>query len=164
GHVALRAGAGPLVGYPIEDLFLFALGRNRRSQVPVARRSLAQVIETEIGHDAVDPSVERALKAEAANIYVGAQEGFLVDVLGVFLRSGKMNRQPQHGTIVLPDQFFKSGRVAELSPADELGVIYPNWTNLLSMLNSKLYGVFHFSSPRQHFSRRTYNPYRARSE
>jgi hypothetical protein len=96
------------------------------------------VIETQIGHDSVDPGIERALKPEAANVYVRAQEGFLVNVLGIFLRTGEMHRQAQNWPIVLPHQFFESAGVAELSSADKLGVIYTSWTNLVSMLNSNL--------------------------
>ena len=101
-------------------------------------RSLPQVIEAQVGHDSVDPGIEGTLKAEAANVYISTQKGFLVDVLSIFLRAGEMNCEAQHGTVVLPYQFFESGCVAELSSADELCVIYANWTNLLSMLNSDL--------------------------
>jgi hypothetical protein len=96
------------------------------------------MVETQIRHDAVDPGVERALKPEAADVDVSAQEGFLVDVLAVFLRASEMNRQPEYGPVVLANQFFKSGGIAELCSADELRVIYPSCSNLLPMLDSKL--------------------------
>ena len=96
------------------------------------------MVETQIGNDAINPGIERALKAEAPNIYVGAQKGFLVDVLAIFLRSGEMNRQAENGPVVLADQFFESGGIAQLSSADELRVIYARGANLLSTLDSKL--------------------------
>ena len=49
-----------------------------------------------------------------------------------------MNRQAEHGPVVLANQFFESGGIAELCSADELRVIYPSCSNLLSMLDSKL--------------------------
>ena len=96
------------------------------------------MIETQIGHDAVDPGIERTLKPEAADVDVSAQKGFLVDVLAVFLGSGEMNRQAEYSPVVLANQFFKSGGIAELCSADELRVIYPSCSNLLPMLDSKL--------------------------
>ena len=86
---------------------------------------LAQVIQAEIGDDAIDPGVERALEAEARQIDVGAKKGFLIDVLTIFLRAGEMDRQAQHGAIILPHQFFEGGGVALLGFADQRGVIHP---------------------------------------
>jgi hypothetical protein len=96
------------------------------------------MVETQIGHDAVDPGVEGALKPETADVDVSPQEGFLVDVLAVFLGAGKMDCQAEHGPVVLANQFFKGGGIAELCSADELRVIYPSCSNLLPMLDSKL--------------------------
>jgi hypothetical protein len=96
------------------------------------------MIETQIGDNAVDPGVERALKPEAANIYVSPEKSFLVNILAIFLRPSEMNRQAKHGPVVLPNQFFESSGVAELSPADELRVIHTRGANLLSMLRRKL--------------------------
>jgi hypothetical protein len=93
-------------------LFLLAVGGNHGRQIPISRRTLPQVIEAQVGYDAVDPGIERALKPEAADVYVGAEKSFLVDILAVFLRPGEMNRKAEHGPIVLPNQFFESGGVA----------------------------------------------------
>src|ERR1700690_31136 len=87
GHVAFRAGTGPLIRNTVQDLFFLAVGGDRGGQVPITRRSLSQVIETQIGDDTVDPGIERALKPEAAYVHVSAEEGFLIDVLAVFLRT-----------------------------------------------------------------------------
>jgi hypothetical protein len=96
------------------------------------------MVEAQIRHDAVDPGIERALEPEAADVDVSAQEGFLVDVLAVFLGAGEVNRQAEYGPVVLANQFFKSGGIAELCSADELRVIYARCSNLLSMRDSKL--------------------------
>jgi len=55
-----------------------------------------QMVEAEIGHDPVDPSVERAFEPEPRQIDVGTQECFLINILAVFLRSGEMNRESQN--------------------------------------------------------------------
>jgi hypothetical protein len=96
------------------------------------------MIETQIGHDAVDPGIERTLKPEAADVDVGAQEGLLVNILAVFLRPGEMNRQSEHGSIVLANQFFERSGIAQLSPADKQRIINAGRADLLSMLASKL--------------------------
>ena len=72
------------------------------------------MIQTEVGHDAIDPGVERTLEAEARQIDVGTQERLLINVLSIFRRTGEMDGEPQHGAIVLPHQFFERGRVALL--------------------------------------------------
>jgi hypothetical protein len=96
------------------------------------------VIETQIGHYAVDPGIERTLKAEAADVDISAQEGLLINVLAVFLRAGEMNRQSKHGSIVLANQLFERSGIAQLSPADKLRIINAGRAHLLSMLASKL--------------------------
>jgi hypothetical protein len=96
------------------------------------------MVEAQIRHDAVDPGVERALKAEAADVDVSTQKSFLVDVLPVFLGAGEMNRQPEYGPVILANQFFKGGGIAELCSTDELRVVYARCSNLLPMLDSKL--------------------------
>ncbi len=46
---------------------------------------LADVIQAQIGHNPVNPGIERALEAEASDVLVCLQERFLIDVLGFVL-------------------------------------------------------------------------------
>src|SRR5580698_6329806 len=101
------------------------------------------MIQAQIGHNPVNPSVERALEAEPAQINVGAKKSFLVDVLTIFLRSGKMHRQTQHGAVILAHQFFEGGGIAHLSLTDEKRVIDAGWADLCSLLPTKLQNLFH---------------------
>src|SRR4051794_36142569 len=124
----LGTGARAMVGHAVEDFFGLALGRNRCRDITVSRRPLAQMVETEIGHDAVNPGVERALETEAIQVGVGAQKGFLEDILAILLRPGEMNGEPQDGAVILTNQFFESGRVSLLRFTNENGVIDPGRT------------------------------------
>ena len=77
------------------------------------------MVEAEIGDDAVQPGVEGAFKAEAAEIAVGLEKGFLIDILGVGFRGGQPQRQPQYRLIVLAHQFFEGHAVAALGLANQ---------------------------------------------
>ena len=83
------------------------------------------MIKTQIGDDAVNPGIKRAFEAEARQIDIGAQKRFLINVLTIFLRSGEMDRQAQHGAIILPHQFFEGCSISLLCFANQRRVIDP---------------------------------------
>ena len=126
GKASLRAGGRAVIGHAVQHIFLLAVRRHRRIQVPAARILLAQMIQTEVGHDAVDPGVERTLEAETRQIDVRPQKRFLINVLPIFRRTGEVNGQTQHGAIVLPHQFFERGGVALLGLANQRGIVHPD--------------------------------------
>jgi len=82
-QAALRAGAGALIGYPIEHFLVFANARTFPDQVPPPRLLLPQMIQTQIGYDPVDPRIEGRLETEAVQVDVGSQERLLIDVLTI---------------------------------------------------------------------------------
>src|ERR1041385_446950 len=84
---------------------------------------LTQVIETEIGDNPVNPGVERTLKAEILEIDVGAQKRFLIDVLAILERTCQMNRQTQHGAVILTHQFLERLSVSLLGKANQTTII-----------------------------------------
>ena len=47
-----------------------------------------QVIQTEVGDNAIDPGRDRALKAEATELFVDLYECFLMDILSNVVRAG----------------------------------------------------------------------------
>jgi hypothetical protein len=49
-----------------------------------------------------------------------------------------MNRQSEHGSVILANQLFERSGIAQLSPADEQRIINAGRADLLSMLASKL--------------------------
>src|SRR5712692_1941093 len=123
-QTALRAGAGAVVGHAVQHFFLLAVRRNGCDHIPATRIFLSQVIEAEIGHNAIDPGVKRTLEAKARQVYVCPEKRLLINVLTILLRAGEMNGQAQNGAIVLPHQFFEGGGIALLGLADEQGVIH----------------------------------------
>src|SRR5262249_56254667 len=93
-------------------------------QVATARVFFSKMVKAKIGYDPVDPGIERTFKAEAGQVDIGAQEGFLVNVLPIFMRACQVNGKPQHWPVIVPHQFFKSRSVALLRLADEREIIH----------------------------------------
>ena len=60
--------------------------------------------QAKIGHDAIQPRVKRAFKAEVRQVPVGLQECFLVYILRILLVAEHVQRQPQHCAVVSADQ------------------------------------------------------------
>src|SRR4051812_33092332 len=75
---------------------------------------LTQMVEAKIGDDAVDPGVERAFEAEAAQVLERLQESVLVNVLGFGFRSGESKGQPQNTLVVMANEFFERSMIATL--------------------------------------------------
>src|ERR1051325_10258647 len=59
------------------------------------------MVQTQIGDDAINPGIERALKAEAPHALVSLKERLLINVLRLMLRAGEMHRQTQHRRVVV---------------------------------------------------------------
>src|SRR5712692_7498871 len=132
-QTALRAGAGAVVGHAVQHFFLLAVRRNGCDHIPATRIFLSQVIEAEIGHNAIDPGVKRTLEAKARQVYVCPEKRLLINVLTILLRAGEMDGEAQHGAVVLPDQFFEGGGIALLGFADKQGVVHADWASLASL-------------------------------
>jgi hypothetical protein len=90
----------------------FSIHRDRR--IFLANLSPAQVIQTKVGHDAIDPGIERTFKAETAKVPVGLEKCLLINILGFGVRAGKVHGQSQHGLVVVPHQLLEGSAVAAL--------------------------------------------------
>jgi hypothetical protein len=77
------------------------------------------MIKTQIGHDAINPSIERALEAKVPHALVRFQERFLINVLGFAFRPGKVHGETEHRLVVVVHQFLESGAIATLRFADQ---------------------------------------------
>ena len=89
-----RSGLAPgaLIGtWSSRSSFAVRVGHDGR--VFLAHLALAQLVETQVGDDAVNPGVERALKAEIVDIAVSLQKGVLVNILRVLLGAASCGRQ-----------------------------------------------------------------------
>ena len=90
--------------------------------MPVADLTASQMIEAEIGDDAVNPGVERRLKTKAIKVLVGPEKCFLIDVLSILLGTGEMQRQTQHSLVVISHQLFERGSIPVLRANDEFTI------------------------------------------
>ena len=78
------------------------------------------MIEAEVGDDSVKPSVETAIEAELGEVAVDAQEDFLEDVAGVFLRAEQIVGHAQDIVVVRAHKFVESAGVATLGGANKI--------------------------------------------
>ena len=81
----LRIGARPRLALPIKEIMRgFILAWQLRSLIFRAAVSAAHLIEANVCDDAVEPGIKTAFKTEAVEIFVGLEEGFLINVARVF--------------------------------------------------------------------------------
>ena len=73
-----------------------------------------QLVQADVGHDAIQPSIETALKAESMEVLVHLQEGFLINVPGVLGALHQVESQPQHVPIIAANQFLESSAISHL--------------------------------------------------
>src|SRR4029077_18576728 len=76
--------------------------------------SSAQVIEADVGNDAVRPGIKTALESETRQVFINFQEGFLIDIAGVFGLMQNIKGNSQDVAIVTLHQLFKRLSVATL--------------------------------------------------
>src|SRR5207245_9986595 len=79
----------------ISDAFLVNSRIQLRRLVFGAGLAAAQVVQANVGNDAVEPGVKAALKAESVEIAVDLKEGFLIYVPGVLGPLDPVERQAQ---------------------------------------------------------------------
>ena len=119
------AAAGRLL--PIEEVRRTALaggvGMDDRSLVFGMAATSAQMVEADVGDNAVDPGVKGAIKTEARQVAINLDEGFLVDILGVFGAAQNIEREAQDLAVVALDENFEGGAVACLGALDEDAVL-----------------------------------------
>jgi ribonuclease HI len=95
-----------------------------------------QLVQAEVGHNPVNPRIKRALEAEIPDIPVGLQKRLLVNVLGVVLAAGQVQRQPQHLVLILPHQRVKGRPRTRLRLANQLHLRRARLHPLLGALRS----------------------------
>jgi hypothetical protein len=86
----------------------------------LANFSFAQLIEAEVGDDAVQPSREAGIEAKLGQITVDAKEGFLVNVARVFFGVKQIVGHAQDVMIMSAHKFVESAGVATLGGTDKV--------------------------------------------
>ena len=92
-----------------------------------------QLVKAQVGDDPVDPRIKGALESEVADVPEGLQKCFLVNVFRVMLTAGKVQGQPQHLVLILPDQRVEGRPRSGLRLADQLHLLR---TDLLAIFLS----------------------------
>jgi len=80
--------------------------------------AFAQIVEADVGGDAVKPGLEVGVGAKRVEVAVGAQEGFLVDLLSLFDGAEHVPGQAKDTTVAGAHQPLEGVRVAALRCAD----------------------------------------------
>src|SRR6266404_6909870 len=83
----------------------------------------AQMIQANIGDDAVQPRVEAALEAEAMQVAINLQERFLVNVARVLRTLHQIQRQSQHVPVIPAHQFLERSAVSGLRFRDYAALV-----------------------------------------
>src|SRR5438477_9066791 len=109
--ITLRIGGSPPIRHTLQHIVLLAFRICRDRRIFFSHLLLPQVIEAEIGDDAVNPGIKRTLEAKTADVLVRLQERFLINVLGFRVRAGKMHSQPEHCLVVVPYNSSKAARL-----------------------------------------------------
>src|SRR5271168_2464745 len=84
-QIAFWIGSRAHIRELLQPAVFLARRVNRHRSVFLPDIPLPQMIETKIGYDPVDPGVEGTFETEAAEIFVGLEEGLLINVLSVRL-------------------------------------------------------------------------------
>src|SRR5579863_2826754 len=84
----------------------------------------AQVIQTNVRHDPIQPSMKTTIKPKCMNVPVNPQKGFLIDIPRVLRRSQQVHCKPQHTLIVSADKLLKSILIAALYGPNYGGFIH----------------------------------------
>src|SRR6202521_5063361 len=103
----------------VSDSFVVVGGAELRRLVFGTRLAAAQLVEANVGHDAVEPSIKAALEAKPVEIAVHLQEGFLINVAGIFRALHQVEGQPQNVAVIAAHEFLESRSAATLRLGDE---------------------------------------------
>jgi len=112
-HIALGIGMGG-VFFKIVHAVEGAFGGIDDGRLLFSHFSLAQIIQANVGHDAVQPSVKTAIEPEGINAAEDAQEGLLKDVTCVFLGAEQVDGEPEHTLVVSADELLEGILIAAL--------------------------------------------------
>ena len=80
----------------------------------LAHLTFAQLIQTDVGHDPVQPGMKAAIETERVQVPVNPEKRLLIDVPGVLRRAEQIHGQPEHTLVVGADQLLESVLVAAL--------------------------------------------------
>jgi hypothetical protein len=88
------------------------------------------MIKAEIGGNSINPRVKRALETKPRQMYIRAQESFLINILTILLGTGEMNGEAEDRPVILLDELLESCGIALLRCPNQLRVVYASGPTL----------------------------------
>ncbi len=107
------------VGDPLIRMAVVGLG----SLILWTRLSPPQMIQADIGDDAIKPGVKAALEAEPMQVAIDLEESFLVNVARVLRTLHQIQRQPQDIAVIPAHQFLERSAVSGLRFCDYAALV-----------------------------------------
>src|SRR5260370_20072442 len=104
----------PLAFKKVGNAFFWMAGIQFRGLVFGAGLAAAQVVEANVGDDAVEPGVKATFKAETVQIPVNLEERFLIDVAGALGPLHEIEGQAQDLAVIPANQFLQSAPCSRL--------------------------------------------------
>src|SRR5947209_3554149 len=101
----------------------------------------AKMIEAEIGDNAVDPRIKRALESKPRQFDISAQESFLVNILTILRRTGEANRHAENRSVILMNKLLEGCGIALLRSPNQLRVVNTSkavfaWEHMVQTANA----------------------------
>src|SRR6266704_2965583 len=90
-QIAFRTCGDTLIGYGVEQFLLLSVLGICHDQFVASGAPPAKMIEAKVRGNAVDPRIKRTLETKPSQMYIGAQESFLINVLAVIFRASEVN-------------------------------------------------------------------------
>jgi hypothetical protein len=81
------------------------------------------MIERNVCDDPVKPGVKAALEPEAMEIPVNPQEAFLVNISRIFAAMNQIQGEPQHFSVIAPDELLEGQTVSRLRIPNERMIV-----------------------------------------
>src|SRR5579885_228248 len=119
-QLAVGIGNRAVIAHIAEQVHFLARRVNHDGRIFAPRLAPPELVQTQVGHNPVDPGVERALKPEIPDIPEGLKKSLLMDVLRILLRARKVQGQSQYRLIILTHQNVKGSAGALLGFANQL--------------------------------------------
>jgi len=98
----------------VGDAFFVVAGIQFRSLILGTSLAAAQVVEANVGDNAVEPGVKAAFEAEAVKVAVDLKESLLIDVAGVFGPLHEVQGEAQNVAVETANEFLESATVTRL--------------------------------------------------
>ncbi len=126
-HAALGIGRRILFLLTVEKIggrsVPVQVDRKLRRLIFRAATAPPEMVEADVGDDAIHPGVETALEPKTGQIFVNFQEGFLVNVAGIFGSVQDIQSDSQDVAVVTMNQLLKRFAVATLRAFNQSSII-----------------------------------------